>query len=286
MNFKVNRNILFVLSMMLAVSFLAAGCDQMDKMKGKSKDTTAPRILETFPLNGATGVDPATEEIWVKFNEEMADMSWSWTTGPDQTTFPRMKSQPYYTEDNTRNNLPVILEPDKVYEIWINNEKFKNFKDKSGNPTVPFKFYFTTKSVKNIEEDNIRETVLRYQLSPYVSVQQKNARVFFLSLSEPVDRRDKEIDPSDEFVQRFDGLILQVKKVSQATVSSNGVKDKETGSQGIIFRAGAIKWISNTEVEVQGGYYEYGRSGSGNTFHLKKDTGKWVVVKDVLRWIS
>jgi len=41
--------------------------------------------------------------------------------------------------------LPVKLEPNKEYVIWINTSNLKNFKDKSGNPALPFKFTFKTK---------------------------------------------------------------------------------------------------------------------------------------------
>jgi hypothetical protein len=53
-----------------------------------------------------------------------------------------------------------------------------------------------------------------------------------------------------------------------------------------MFNTGAIKWVSPTEVEIAGGYYEGILSASGNTYYLEKDDGKWKVLKDVLHWIS
>ena len=41
--------------------------------------------------------------------------------------------------------MPVKLEPNKEYEIWINSEKFKNFKDQAGNSSSPFRLVFKTK---------------------------------------------------------------------------------------------------------------------------------------------
>ena len=107
-------------------------------------DSTAPRVISTFPLNGSQDVDPSINEISVTFNEEMMDGNWSWVY-EDKDSFPRIIGQTYYTENNTVNRLPVKLEPNKEYVIWINSAQFKNFKDKSGNPAYPFKFTFKTK---------------------------------------------------------------------------------------------------------------------------------------------
>ncbi len=107
-------------------------------------DIKAPRVIETFPLNGSTDIDPSLSEISVTFNEQMMDGNWSWAY-TNKNEFPRIKGQPYYTRNNTKNNLPVILEANKEYIIWINSKKFKNFKDKAGNPALPFKFTFKTR---------------------------------------------------------------------------------------------------------------------------------------------
>ena len=107
-------------------------------------DNEPPRIIATFPANQSQNVDPAVTEISVTFNEEMTDGNWSWVY-EDKNTFPQMVGQAYYTEDMKTNVLPVKLEPNKEYVIWINSEKFTNFKDKSGNSAFPFRFTFKTK---------------------------------------------------------------------------------------------------------------------------------------------
>jgi hypothetical protein len=108
-------------------------------------DTTTPRVVKTFPANGSQDVDPSLTELYVVFNEEMQDHSWSWVY-EDQNTFPTMTGQPYYAEGNTKNILPVQLEPDKEYVIWINQPEYQNFRDNSGNSAAPFRFTFRTKS--------------------------------------------------------------------------------------------------------------------------------------------
>ncbi len=109
-----------------------------------ANDSTPPRVVSTFPHNESRDVDPSIGEISVTFNEEMMDQSWSWAY-EDRSRFPAMVGQPYYTDNNTKNILPVKLEPNKEYVIWINTGDYKNFRDKSGNPAVPFRFTFTTK---------------------------------------------------------------------------------------------------------------------------------------------
>jgi hypothetical protein len=108
------------------------------------EDSKPPRVVSTFPQNGSLDVDPSIKEISVTFNEEMIDGNWSWVY-EDKSTFPQMVGQAYYTDNNTKNILPVKLEPNKEYVIWINSSDYKNFKNKNGVPAVPFRFTFKTK---------------------------------------------------------------------------------------------------------------------------------------------
>lgn len=107
-------------------------------------DSVQPSVVKTFPTTGSTDVDPTLSEISVVFSEPMTDGNWSWAyTNKDK--FPEMTGQPYYMPGLTKNILPVKLEPNREYEIWINSEKFNNFKDQAGNSATPFRFVFKTK---------------------------------------------------------------------------------------------------------------------------------------------
>ena len=108
------------------------------------RDSNAPNVVETFPASGRIDVDPSITEITVTFDEAMKDGSWSWAYS-DKNKFPEMTGQPYYKPGHKINVLPVKLESRKEYEIWINSEKFKNFKDQSGNSAIPFRLVFKTK---------------------------------------------------------------------------------------------------------------------------------------------
>jgi hypothetical protein len=103
-----------------------------------------PKVTATSPKNGATDVDPSLVKISVTFSKPMLDKSWSWSY-EDKDSFPQTTGQPYYTDDGTTCMLPVKLERGKRYVIWINTARFKNFRDRSGNPAEPYKLAFTTR---------------------------------------------------------------------------------------------------------------------------------------------
>jgi hypothetical protein len=69
-------------------------------------DTVPPGVVGTNPQNGMQSVDPSIKEISVAFNEQMMDKSWSWCY-EERETFPQMTGAPYYSENNTKNMLPV-----------------------------------------------------------------------------------------------------------------------------------------------------------------------------------
>ena len=133
--------------------------------------------------------------------------------------------------------------------------------------------------------DDIREATFRYQFKKNASGQQQNAKVYFLTLFNQKEQQDE--DPEDKFMKRFDGHKPRVAKVSQSKSSMpEGVQDKKTGEHGLIFTITAIRWKSDEEVEVDGGYYEGSLSSSGNTYFLKRKGGKWIVERDDMHWIS
>jgi RNA polymerase sigma-70 factor (ECF subfamily) len=59
--------------------------------------------------------------------------------------FPKVDGKPKYLADRRTAVLPVKLEPGKTYALWLNSEKFQNFKDADGRPAVPYLLVFKTK---------------------------------------------------------------------------------------------------------------------------------------------
>jgi hypothetical protein len=140
---------------------------------------------------------------------------------------------------------------------------------------------FAADKARQSQVDDIREAVFRYQFGHNGSSQQQSAKVYFLSVGE------KYRDPSDAFMKRFAEHKPPVRKASASQqLRGRGIVDKRTGELGLAFGVETIKWISETEVEVRGGYAEAELSASGNTYTVKKQGGKWKVTLDKLNIIS
>lgn len=132
------------------------------------------------------------------------------------------------------------------------------------------------------EEDDLREAVFRHLFEHNASGLQRAAKVFCL-------QAEGKRDPSPELLRRFEGNEPRVKRASLCTFvhgrARGGVQD-ETGAPGLIFRVDSIKRTGPDTAVVEGGYFEAGLSASGNIYELARESGHWVVKKDILRWIS
>ena len=115
---------------------------------GRAEDitiaTAPPVVVQTVPQAGSTDVDPKLAEIKVTFSKDMLDGSWSWSQ-VSEGTHPKVDGKPKYLKDKRTCVLPVKLEPGKTYALWINSEKFGNFKDAEGKSAVPYLLVFQTK---------------------------------------------------------------------------------------------------------------------------------------------
>lgn len=109
-----------------------------------SREGTSPVVIKTYPESGATNVDPSISEIRVTFSKEMMDKSWSWVQISPEN-FPKLISNPRYLNDKKTCVVDVKLEPGKTYIIWLNTQKFRNFKDKDSRPAVSYLLMFETR---------------------------------------------------------------------------------------------------------------------------------------------
>jgi hypothetical protein len=123
--------------LILVVTVLFARADEF------SVESAPPVIVKTLPQAGAADVDAKTTEIQVTFSKDMMDESWSWSQLSDET-FPKITGKPRYLKDKRTCVVSVKLEPGKTYAIWLNSEKFDNFKDADGRPAVPYLLVFKT----------------------------------------------------------------------------------------------------------------------------------------------
>ena len=107
-------------------------------------ESVPPVVVKTVPEAGAAEVDPKLTEIKVTFSKDMQDGTWSWST-LSKESFPTVDGKPKYLKDKRTCVLPVKLEPGKTYAIWVNSDKFGNFKDTEGRSAIPYLLVFKTK---------------------------------------------------------------------------------------------------------------------------------------------
>ena len=129
---------IFVRTMILVMIALTAFAEATD-------DISAPKVISTFPANGSTDVDPTLTELKVTFDEPMAPGGYAYALDGNEK-FPEVTGLPYFLDDQATAVLPVILEPDTRYVLWINTSELHSFKDHFGIPAVPFLLSFETAS--------------------------------------------------------------------------------------------------------------------------------------------
>ncbi|HYE30815.1 MAG TPA: hypothetical protein VEH27_05275 [Methylomirabilota bacterium] len=148
------------------------------------------------------------------------------------------------------------------------------------------------KGAAHAEADQIYRALFERQFIKNNSGQKNEAAAYYLQLFKDEPQRfgfdhSKGVDPSDAFMESFANHVPPVRKASQARVDPpKGVLDKETGARGLLFRTGPIKPISETKVEVAGGYFEGLLSASHIIYTLAKVDDKWKVTSEQLRSIS
>jgi RNA polymerase sigma-70 factor (ECF subfamily) len=102
-----------------------------------------PSVVKTVPQSGDLNVDPNLKEISVTFSKEMLDKAWS-LVEMSKDSFPTIVGSPKYLDDKRTCVVQVELKPDKTYVIWVNSEKFRNFKDTDKQSALPYLLAFKT----------------------------------------------------------------------------------------------------------------------------------------------
>jgi RNA polymerase sigma-70 factor (ECF subfamily) len=106
-------------------------------------------VVKTVPAAGDEAVDPGLKEVKVTFSKEMTDKSWSWATDPGRgAALPLGDNKPSYDKAKKTCSVAVKLEPETTYAVWLNNDKFTNFKDADGTPSLPYLLVFRTGKAK------------------------------------------------------------------------------------------------------------------------------------------
>ncbi len=119
------------------------------------------------------------------------------------------------------------------------------------------------------QEDDIREAVFRYQF--------KNTGLNLAYNFIAIDDKN----PSDAFVRRFKDDDPPVRPISESHVEKKPIRtvvSKKDGQNGIIFRVGHIKWVSDVRANVEGSFdCADNCTGASGVYHAVKQDGHWTV---------
>ncbi len=128
---------LIIATIAVMLSAMPARSAEREKL---SVQSLPPVVVKTVPESGDTKVDASVTEIKVTFSKKMADKSWSWVGDIDAWT----NGKPHYEADGKTCVMPVKLEPGKTYVVWLNSDRFGNFRDAKGRSAVPYLLVFET----------------------------------------------------------------------------------------------------------------------------------------------
>ena len=106
-----------------------------------------PRIVSTSPADGAKEVDPATAEVTVTFDRDMASgCTWN-GDGPD---FPFLAGVNAFWRDRRTCVLPVKLQPGRSYRVGLNlfSPNFQAFCSVAGARALPTTINFATRGTR------------------------------------------------------------------------------------------------------------------------------------------
>jgi len=107
-----------------------------------------PKVTRTIPKNGDQNVDPGLRNIRIEFDQNMNQGGMSVCgSGP---SFPKTAGKPKWISKKTL-VMRVKLQPNHEYELSVNSQSYKNFKNVQGESAVvyPIKFKTTTAGEKS-----------------------------------------------------------------------------------------------------------------------------------------
>jgi hypothetical protein len=108
---------------------------------GTASAQDTPKVVSTSPSQGAKA-PPSLSELKVSYDHRMA-ASWSFATGGEKA-FPELWGNPSLSDDHITITLPIRLEPNRTYVVWMNTDRYKNFKSEDGAAAEPYRLTFST----------------------------------------------------------------------------------------------------------------------------------------------
>jgi serine/threonine protein kinase len=106
-----------------------------------------PVVVHTWPVSGATEIEPGVLEVSVTFSKPMTPDSYTLNqTWPG--SLPESLDAPRFSADHRTCVLRISAKPGKIYGYMLNTGgRYNNFKDEAGAPALPYLLTFSTKPV-------------------------------------------------------------------------------------------------------------------------------------------
>jgi hypothetical protein len=156
--------------------------------------------------------------------------------------------------------------------------------DSSSSPPLENRAAAAKPPAGGTDDDAVRLAVFRYLVGHNASGGQTS--VSFVCLE--IYQHDHASDPSPFIMTAMRGSRPQAVPGSACESSFSGVflKGDHAKGRGLVFRTEEVN-IDGDEATVTGGYFEAGRSASGNIYTLERQyDGTWLVTSDEMQWIS
>jgi len=108
-----------------------------------------PKVAKAIPENGDQSVDPSLRQIRIEFDQDMSQGGYSVCGGGPK--YPKTIGKPKWINKRTL-AMRVKLQPNHEYELSVNCQSYRNFKNLQGESAViyPIKFKTTTAGEKSI----------------------------------------------------------------------------------------------------------------------------------------
>ena len=165
-----------------------------------------PQVEKAEPDNGAVDVDPGLREIRITFDQPMSKGGYSVMGGGP--TFP-ISGKPKWMGTRTI-VFPITLEPKQSYQLQINSNRkdAQKFKNRAGEPAVPYPIKFRTGSSS---ADAPAEPVDDSPLTPQQN--RKAVNLLRTALSKHYSYRDRIDIDWDQLVTKHRDALLETKSV-------------------------------------------------------------------------
>lgn len=113
-----------------------------EKRQKELRENT-PKIIKIIPANEATDVNPKLNAILVTFDRPMRDGCWA-VVQVNPELFPKITGKIHYDSTRTQLTIPVKLEPDHTYLLFLNLGSYNSFMSEQKYRLKDYKYTFRT----------------------------------------------------------------------------------------------------------------------------------------------